>query len=192
LIIKIFELFGPSKEVSFDLDPSSLNKRLCLVSDECIKKVNPPSIIFEAPLQVEMKLVKSDVSVTVKGSVKGNYRTSCSRCMSDVSSPLEIEIDILLKPKELDSAVRKDKTFEEKAGFEEDLHTGFYANKQINLAEIAEEFIVLSLPYSSICSESCQGLCVSCGTNKNEQSCSCREESENVNPFSILKDIKIQ
>jgi uncharacterized protein len=195
LIIKIFELFGASKDVSFDLDTGSLNKRLCLVSDESIKKVNPPSIIFESPVPAEMTLVKSDDSVTVKGKVKGNYKTSCARCMCDISSNIEVEIDILLRPKEIDFTVRKDKSFEEGAGFEEDMHTGFYANKQVNLAEIAEEFIVLSLPYSAVCSEDCLGLCVNCGANRNEQNCECKEDKEDsgrTNPFSILKDIKIQ
>ena len=44
---------------------------------------------------------------------------------------------------------------------------------QLDLAELATADILLELPTSVLCVESCKGLCPVCGANLNEGDCGC-------------------
>ncbi len=58
----------------------------------------------------------------------------------------------------------------------------------LNLAELIEEQVLISIPEKKLCSTSCKGLCQRCGVNLNKQSCLCTEEIED-HPFAVLKGI---
>ena len=49
--------------------------------------------------------------------------------------------------------------------------------------------ILLSAPNRLLCSKECKGLCPKCGTNLNISTCSCKDEPDEFNPFSSLKDL---
>jgi len=45
----------------------------------------------------------------------------------------------------------------------------------VDLTEEVREAIILALPGYPVCSESCRGLCMTCGTNLNKAACRCHE-----------------
>jgi len=45
----------------------------------------------------------------------------------------------------------------------------------LDLTDEIREAIILALPGYPVCSETCRGLCMSCGANLNKTSCSCHE-----------------
>lgn len=51
---------------------------------------------------------------------------------------------------------------------------------KIGLEDLATEQLYLNLPLKPICSPDCQGLCPTCGTNRNVGACAC--VSEDVDP----------
>ena len=51
---------------------------------------------------------------------------------------------------------------------------------KIGLEDLATEQLYLNLPLKPICSPACQGLCPTCGTNRNLGACAC--VSEDVDP----------
>jgi uncharacterized protein len=55
----------------------------------------------------------------------------------------------------------------------DDLGLSFYSTDEIDLAPLIAEQVMLALPTRPLCSENCRGLCASCGSNLNIQSCSC-------------------
>ena len=53
---------------------------------------------------------------------------------------------------------------------------GFYQGGGMELEDILREQILLLMPMQRICSEDCKGICPSCGKNRNETPCDCKEE----------------
>ena len=44
----------------------------------------------------------------------------------------------------------------------------------LELEEILQEQILLTLPMQRVCSETCKGICPGCGKNRNESACDCK------------------
>ena len=63
-----------------------------------------------------------------------------------------------------------------------------YYDSKLDATKAVYDEIVLSLPSSLLCKESCKGLCPKCATNLNERQCDCDTTRENA--FSVLKDLK--
>jgi len=51
---------------------------------------------------------------------------------------------------------------------------------EIDLMGTIYDLIHIEIPVKYLCSNSCKGICVRCGTNLNHQSCKCLEQSENT------------
>lgn len=52
-------------------------------------------------------------------------------------------------------------------------------NRELDLDELVNEEVSLSLPNKILCKEDCKGLCSQCGTNLNVKECDCKK---NVDP----------
>jgi len=72
---------------------------------------------------------------------------------------------------------------------DDDYDVLYLSDSVIESTDILREQLLLALPVSSVCSESCMGLCDRCGTNLNENQCKCGEVNEN-SPFAILKKLQ--
>ncbi len=102
------------------------------------------------------------------------YETECARCLKKLDGECAIHFS---RP----VAVKLEKDNEE----EEYILVG--ANSTVNVDEILIDELVMSLPYRSLCSEDCKGLCPKCGCNKNEKECSC--VTKEIDPrWAVLKD----
>ena len=60
---------------------------------------------------------------------------------------------------------------------------------KIEIDDLAREALLLELPMRFLCSESCKGICPSCGTNLNKAPCTCQEGGSRQNPFSALSEL---
>jgi uncharacterized protein len=72
---------------------------------------------------------------------------------------------------------------------EDDLTTAFYENDQIDLGQLMQEQLYLSLPMKPLCSDDCKGLCPLCGTNLNRGTCECQPNREDPR-FAALKNLR--
>ena len=57
---------------------------------------------------------------------------------------------------------------------DDDLDTSFYSEEKVVLEDLVSEQINLALPMRPLCSPDCKGLCLTCGTDLNRGSCTCR------------------
>jgi len=73
---------------------------------------------------------------------------------------------------------------------DEDLEVDFLQGMQVNVNDIIQEQITLSLPIKLLCTASCRGLCSRCGLNLNQQRCSCPPEQGHPG-FSKLRNLRI-
>ena len=58
-----------------------------------------------------------------------------------------------------------------------DAEIGFYEDG-LQLEEILQEQILLTLPMQRVCSETCKGICPGCGKNRNETACDCKPKAD--------------
>ena len=98
------------------------------------------------------------VAVSLTAKVYG----PCARCLSEVA--LETQ------------AQQQEFVPTAKGGWEECDLSAFVEDMVVDVAAIAREALVLSLPGQVLCSPSCRGLCPQCGQDLNRGSCECASE----------------
>jgi uncharacterized protein len=115
---------------------------------------------------------KAEDIIYLNGMVDGLLALTCSRCLEGFTNPLALEIN------EKFSSVPND----------EDDSLIFIDSDKINLTELIENNILMSLPIKKLCSEDCKGLCQNCGSNLNQGLCSC--DNSDIDPrLAGLKDL---
>jgi uncharacterized protein len=94
-----------------------------------------------------------DGGVVATGTVTAPWAGDCRRCVGTARG-------------EVRAIVRE--LFEQNSDLEESypLH-----GDQIDLEPLARDAVLLELPLTPLCSEDCQGLCPTCGANRNEGDC---------------------
>lgn len=117
--------------------------------------------------RLKLKSDKLKDEVFLKGNISTVLNLQCSRCLRDFEEGLTIDLNLALSPAEkLSTPEMHD--LEDGA-----METGYYVNKEIDLAEVANEQILLSVPMKPLCNKDCKGLCPICGTDLNENRCGC-------------------
>jgi uncharacterized protein len=120
-----------------------------------------------APVHLVMDIHKDGTAYRVTGRVTTRLQLDCGRCLE----PFEVSVD---SPFELRYVPHVENTGEgEREVAEDDLTTAFYKDESIDLAELMHEQFLLALPMKPLCSPTCRGLCVHCGTNLNQSICAC-------------------
>ncbi|MGB8930645.1 MAG: DUF177 domain-containing protein [Anaeromyxobacteraceae bacterium] len=131
-----------------------------------------------SPLRVEAKLVRAERRILVKVHARPSLSCECVRCLAPLTLEVPVDFELTLVPEdeyesEPDSAKDDGKdpragTFDATGADEE-----VYRGKEFDLDPVFREQVVLTLPGYPVCSESCKGLCSSCGANLNERECGC-------------------
>ncbi|MFP6663822.1 MAG: DUF177 domain-containing protein [Deltaproteobacteria bacterium] len=145
---------------------------------------NPPEFAPSRELAVTASCYRADQGLFVSGAVRGEFAGSCSRCLGAVASMVEVEFQTILLPQEM----ADDRKTELGAN---DLTLAYYSGKELDLGALCLEQALLDLPTRALCSAQCRGLCGSCGSNLNEETCTCTRES--LDPrFAVLRELKVK
>ncbi len=125
-------------------------------------------------LRWTLELTRISGAVAVEGSLEGSIDFECDRCLKPFSFSFEIP-------------VREHVLY----GSIADEESGEYETEdgQLDLEPIFRDVICLSLPHRRVCSEDCKGLCLTCGADLNECTCSCspRAPDSRLAPLAELK-----
>ena len=119
-------------------------------------------------VQGEVILTHTNRSVLVQGTITAQCKDICTRCLepADISLTFDVEdeyfptIDILSGlplPRNPDTLMLDE-------------------NHVLDLSEVLEQYLVMSVPMKVLCHPDCAGICQSCGQNLNKGSCSCRQQ----------------
>lgn len=174
--IRVDEIPDSGRFLHFHWNEDRLNE--FLVPDD------PVQMELARPINVRLEIQKRPDHIHIQGTIEGALRLSCHRCLTDFVWPLNEEVDTLL----LTEQTGEEEEVELEA---EDLEYDFFDGEVIEIDQLVAEQIFLALPYKVLCSEMCRGLCPQCGTNLNEASCNCANETKN-SPFATLEKIKKQ
>ncbi len=104
--------------------------------------------------------------VTVAGRVAAPYVGVCRRCLGEAPGQLSVEVrELFLDPRQRPEAFTEEGEEPYPVGPEE-----------LDVQPLVRDACILELPLAPLCSESCAGLCPTCGANLNEATCSCEPE----------------
>ena len=182
--IRLVEIPKDGLKLDFPLEQSSLNSRLEAERlGENGSSNLAPEISFESDAEAAIKVTLNGRTVEVAGRTRGSFQTLCSRCADTCSQKISSDLRWILKPESERPANGKDP--------QEGVSFSYYEGEEFDCSDFLEESLLLSIPYSVLCSESCKGLCPSCGASRNNESCSCSETPLGDDRFAILRDLKV-
>ena len=117
-----------------------------------------PDVELAGPLDADLRFLRTNRGILVRGEVRAPLRRACSRCndafVDEVAVPVEEEFLPTLDP-ETGTAIAAE------AGDEEALHID--AHNEISLTRVFHDELSLTEPMHPLCRPDCPGLCVDCG-----------------------------
>lgn len=172
--IAVDQITESPKELSFAENIEELN--LIYAEGQVRDFRFPPSI------DVDLSYYRSGRELFFHGSLRGTIEGNCSRCLKSYAFAIEKEFGFVLTPEPL-PAKNKELSRDE-------LGLSFYKADEINLLTLIKEQVLLALPMRPLCTESCRGLCLSCGVNLNEASCHCASSPGDPR-MAIFRNLKL-
>lgn len=136
-----------------------------------------------APVDLAFDIFKDKDHFRLAGRVRTTLELPCSRCLEPFTIPVDAEFDLRYQPHTTNTGEG------EREIEEDDLTTAFYENETIDLRQLMCEQFYLAVPMKPLCSTACQGLCPSCGVNRNRTACDCRTAWEDPR-LAVLKTLK--
>lgn len=135
------------------------------------------------PVTLQFDVVKSDDRYQLTGQVKTVLELRCGRCLEPFLWPIDASFGLVYHPQSTNVGEG------ELEVEEEDLSTAFYERDEIDLGHLMREQFYLALPMKPLCREDCRGLCPSCGSNLNRDTCDCKREWADPR-LAVLKALK--
>ncbi len=131
-------------------------------------------------------LENTEGEVRIQGHLKVEMEAECDRCLGRARFPIDTDFDLFYRPA---SFIAREEEVEIDEG---EAQLGFYQGGGMELEDIVREQIVLAFPMQRICSEDCKGICPTCGKNRNESPCDCKEDHTGARWAALqgLKDLK--
>jgi uncharacterized protein len=133
-----------------------------------------------APLTLEATAELLGTEIRIRGNLATRLEVSCDRCLAPVEIPVSPDFDLFYRPMQ---SIAKEEEIQIPA---DEMEVGFYSGDGIELAEVATEQVILSVPMKVICGTECRGLCPVCRVNRNLTPCHCAPPPQD-SPFASLK-----
>lgn len=118
-----------------------------------------------SPVHADLYASHEAGKLHVSGTLTVDVELSCSRCLSHVNQTIKLPFEEVFAQKPVD---------EDDQEMDEDTH--MVTEDKVDLEPYVLENIVVGLPYSILCDQACKGLCPTCGVNRNQTACECRQE----------------
>lgn len=140
------------------------------------------------PVRAELFLSHRDRRVLMEGRLLFRVRFACDRCLEpyEAVQDLGFQLDFEYLPPDDPYWLT-----EEHQCPEAEMEVVVLSEPEIDIEVVLEQQVILSVPAKRLCSESCQGLCPSCGQNLNQGGCTCHNR-ERDSPFQVLAKLKVK
>jgi len=139
-------------------------RQVMLVEDE-VPIEEFEGISFPTPARVHLELRHVDRLLHIVGTVDVHARGACDSCLEEVDVPVHADVDERLDPK-----IGQDDPFGE---------NNVLTGSRLDIADLAQQMVL---------SEMCQGLCGTCGANKNTGECACSNTNGDSSGKSKVED----
>ncbi|MEW5722285.1 MAG: DUF177 domain-containing protein [Thermodesulfobacteriota bacterium] len=167
-----------------DLPPEGLDLALDIPIRTAQKRMEAEggeTVSLAAPVTGRLKLEPAKHKIVVRGRIESEIWANCARCLEDFRLPVAEDLVVVYEeppegepPEELEDG---------------NLYQDYIVNETLDLWPRIEELLVLSVPMKPLCRQDCQGLCPTCGVNRNRDKCACRAQAGNP-AFATLLSIR--
>lgn len=139
-----------------------------------------------SPVQGQTRMMRTQQSVFVRGQLQTRLALECSRCLNETVLPVQFAVEAEYFP-EVDINTGKGLPRPN-----DDLAFTINQSHEVDLREAVRQHLLLELPMSQVCRETCKGLCSRCGVDMNEGQCVCEPEllDDRLAPLQALLDGK--
>ena len=132
------------------------------------------------PVELDLHLDAVVEGLLVRGTIAVRVEVACGRCLAPVTLPLACNVmELFTDP------ARKEEGEEDDPGYELlDDRTA------IDLSTLARDAVLIDLPVQVRCRPDCQGLCPTCGVDRNREACGHDEEPVRDPRWAALADLE--
>jgi uncharacterized protein len=123
--------------------------------------------------------------IRIRGALSVTMAAPCDRCLEAAAFPLEKRFDLDYHPADEIAGGGEDEIEEVET------EVAYYDGDRLDLNEVLREVVLLALPMQLVCSETCKGICPSCGLNRNQQSCDCQERTVD-DRWNQLRNLRVE
>lgn len=134
-------------------------------------------------LRAELRYDRDDENVFMVGGLKALVTVPCAKCLGPALVKIDAPLHMTFVADESKLAVSDDPL--------DDVDVATHDRVNVDLAPIVREQLILGLPISPKCRESCVGLCTVCGQNKNELDCGHTVGALGDPRFAALEKLKL-
>lgn len=128
-------------------------------------------ILLSSPIGVRVRVYEkasagghgSESLVEAELALTGEYKTSCARCLDELTLPIDMKSTYAV-------VMKLENDGEDGEGYL------VAPNGRLDVYEAADTLFFMLLPSKHLCREDCLGLCPMCGKNKNVEKCACSEK----------------
>jgi len=129
--------------------------------------IEPTELLrFEHPVEYHLRASLVSGGVLLEGTVETQMQAQCGRCLENFTTLLKVS-DIC--------------HFYEKV-----------EDPELDVTEDVREDLVIAIPPNPVCDDECEGLCPSCGANKNKQKCQCAPPERENDSWGELDNLKFE
>lgn len=131
---------------------------------------------------VRLRLERDGQDVVVTGRIAATVPLTCSRCLEMFREALILDVDVRYAPRQAGGVA---------PGAElasDELDVDFYDDDRLDVGAVIDAETTLALPMKPLCRPACQGLCPSCGGNRNVVPCACGGRGPDPR-LAVLKDL---
>ena len=122
-------------------------------------------------------------SLFLSGDLSVDLETNCDCCLTGVILPVETSFEVKLLAEQSQTQQSNDSEVSLQ-GIDVETYNGF----EVDLGKLFGDQLLLEIPFSIKCKDSCKGICSHCGKNLNQNQCNCQAENSD-SPFAILKQL---
>ncbi len=128
----------------------------------------PADDALSSPIDVDLHLDSVVEGILVRGALTFELQLPCARCLEPQTETHHVQVAELFE-----DPAKRDNDDEADPGYEIiDDRTA------IDLEVLLRDAVLMDLPVRTLCRADCQGLCPTCGANRNETDCGHRPEDE--------------
>lgn len=120
----------------------------------------------------------------LRAHLSAEVELTCSRCLETYRTSMVQPFQLTLVPQAIDAPEGE---MALTGADEEDVSEFACPDGKADLRDIVTEQIYLGLPLKPMCSESCKGLCPTCGINRNRAACTCAPEETDPRLAPLLR-----
>ena len=150
-----------------------------------VREVLGENTRIDSTSRASLQLQRDGDQIYLVGGAYLAWHPQCDRCLAPFEWQQQFPLHLVL--------LRTSKVagYANQNGAEdiEDLDVSGYEGDTINLIALLKEQLILQLPMSARCSENCQGLCPTCGADRNKAPCTC-PPTPTSSPFDVLRQLK--